>query len=118
MLLAVPGTFITAVVVGLFVSLVLQLPVALALLFGAIVAATDPVAVIGVFKSLRVPGRLAAIAEGESLINDGMAITLYTALVGLALTGTADFPTVVVGFGREVLRGVPIGALLGFVFYV
>lgn len=77
LLLAVPGTFITAIVVGVVVSLVLGTPLAVGMLFGAVVAATDPVAVIGVFKSLRAPGRLAAIAEGESLVNDGMAIALH-----------------------------------------
>jgi len=42
--------------------------------------------------------------------------SLYTALIGLALTGAADLPQVVVGFGREVVGGVLIGATLGFLF--
>ena len=76
--------------VGGIVAVVLNLPLVVGLLFGSLVAATDPVAVIGVFKGLRAPPRLAAIAESESLINDGVAITIYTAVLGLALTGTGS----------------------------
>jgi CPA1 family monovalent cation:H+ antiporter len=86
------------------------------LLFGSVVAATDPVAVVGVFKSLHAPRRLAAIAEGESLINDGIAITIYTVVLALALgqpTGPVD---VLVVLGREVVGGVVIGCLLGLAF--
>jgi CPA1 family monovalent cation:H+ antiporter len=116
LLLALPGTFITALVVGGIVVVVLHLPLAVGLLFGSLVAATDPVAIIGVFKSLHAPPRLAAIAEGESLINDGVAITIYTAVLGLALTGTGSATEVVRIFGQEVLGGVLIGGLLGFAF--
>ncbi|MDP9353876.1 MAG: cation:proton antiporter, partial [Chloroflexota bacterium] len=84
LVLAVPGVLITALVVGGVLAVVLDVPLAAALLFGSIVAATDPVAVIGVFQGLKVSKRLAVIAEAESLINDGMAVTLYIVLVGLA----------------------------------
>jgi CPA1 family monovalent cation:H+ antiporter len=94
----------------------LHLPFAEALLFGSIVSATDPVAVVGVFRSLHVPNRLAVLVEGESLINDGVAITLYTAAIGLATSGTTDVPAVLGLFVREVVGGVAIGAALGVVF--
>ena len=116
LVLAVPGVLITTLVVGGAVTVVLDIPLATALLFGSIVAATDPVAVIGVFKGLKVSKRLAVIAEAESLINDGMAITLYTVLVGLAVTGQANAFDSVELFGREVFGGVLIGAVLGIAF--
>lgn len=116
LLLALPGTLFTALVVGGVVAVVLRLPLAVGLLFGSLVAATDPVAEIGVLKGLRAPPRLAAIAEGESMINDGVAVTIYTAVLGFALTGTGSAPEVLRTFGQEVLGGVLIGALLGFVF--
>ncbi|MDP9366842.1 MAG: cation:proton antiporter, partial [Chloroflexota bacterium] len=84
LVLAVPGVLITALVVGGALTVILDIPLATALLFGSIVAATDLVAVIGVFQGLKVSKRLAVIAEAESLINDGMAVTLYIVLVGLA----------------------------------
>jgi monovalent cation:H+ antiporter, CPA1 family len=116
LVLAVPGTVFTALVVGGIVALLLHLPLAVALLFGSLVAATDPVAVIGVFKGLHAPPRLTAIAESESLINDGVAITIYTAVLGLALTGTGSAAEVLRIFGQEVLGGVLIGGVLGFAF--
>jgi monovalent cation:H+ antiporter, CPA1 family len=116
LLLALPGTLLTALVVGGLVAIVLNLPLVVGLLFGSLVAATDPVAVIGVFKGLRAPPRLAAIAESESLINDGVAITIYTAVLGLALTGTGSATEVLRIFGQEVVGGVLIGGALGFVF--
>jgi hypothetical protein len=116
LLLAVPGTLLTAFVVGGIVAILLNLPVVVGLLFGSLVAATDPVAVIGVFKGLRARPRLAAIAESESLINDGVAITIYTAVLGLALTETGSATEVLRTFGQEVMGGVLIGGLLGFAF--
>jgi CPA1 family monovalent cation:H+ antiporter len=92
------------------------MPITIALLFGSIVAATDPIAVVAVFRSLKAPVRLSVIAEGESLINDGIAITLYTAFIGLATAGGADVFGALLMFVREVVGGVTIGAVLGVAF--
>jgi CPA1 family monovalent cation:H+ antiporter len=108
LLLAVPGTLATAVIVGAVVVLVLHLPLTVALLFGSIVSATDPVAVVAVFRGLNTPARLTVIAEGESLINDGVAITLYTVAVGLAAAGDANVLGALGLFGRQVIGGVAI----------
>jgi len=53
------------------------LPVVVALLFGSIISATDPISVLAIFKDLRVNKRLALIMEGESLLNDGTAVVLF-----------------------------------------
>lgn len=116
LLLALPGTLITALIVGLVVSLALRLSLPLGLLFGSIVAATDPVAVVAVFQGLKAPTRLSVIAEGESLINDGVAITLYTAMLTLVTNGSTDVPGALGLFLREVVGGVAIGAVLGLAF--
>jgi CPA1 family monovalent cation:H+ antiporter len=115
LLLAVPGTLVTALLVGGLVAAVLQAPLGVALLFGSVVAATDPVAVVAVFQRLGVSGRLSAIAEGESLINDGVAVTLYTAFLGFALGANPSVGEAVAIFLRQVLGGVAIGLALGFV---
>ncbi|HEY1292993.1 MAG TPA: sodium:proton antiporter [Chloroflexota bacterium] len=114
--LAVPGTVATAAIVAAALYATLHLPLAEALLFGSIVAATDPVAVVGVFRTLKAPRRLAVLVEGESLINDGVAITLYTAAIGLATAGTADVPAALALFVRQVVGGVVIGVVLGVFF--
>src|SRR5919198_1840639 len=114
--LAVPGTIATAAIVGLVLVLTLNLSIPVALVFGSIVAATDPVAVVGVFRNVGAPTRLAVIAEGESLINDGVAITLYTATVGLAAAGSLDVAGALGIFLREVVGGVLIGAIMAVAF--
>lgn len=116
LLLAIPGTVATAAIVGLILVAILHFTVPEALLFGSIVAATDPVAVVGVFRTLDAPRRLAVLVEGESLINDGVAITLYTVLIGLVTSGNADVPAALGLFVREVAGGVIIGAFMGVVF--
>ncbi len=116
LVLAVPGTIATAAIVGLVLIVVLRLPWEVAFLFGSIVAATDPVAVVAVFRSLRTPARLSVIAEGESLFNDGIAITLYTVLLGLVTAGEVNVFSAVGLFARQVIGGVAIGAVLGIVF--
>ena len=116
LMLAVPGTVATAAIVGIVLVLVLHLPVAEALLFGSIVSATDPVAVVGVFRNVNAPSRLEVIVEGESLINDGVAITLYTVTIGLATAGTVDVSGALGLFARQVIGGVLVGAVLGVVF--
>jgi CPA1 family monovalent cation:H+ antiporter len=115
--LALPGTIATAIIAGLLLWVSGAAPLGLALLFGSIVAATDPVAVVPVFRALNAPARLSVIAEAESLINDGVAITLYTAFIGFA--GAASTPDVLGSlalFTREVVGGVLIGGGMGIVF--
>src|SRR5690242_18558533 len=114
--LAIPGTVATAAIVGAVLVLTLHLGVPQALLFGSIVSATDPVAVVAVFRTLNAPRRVAVLVEGESLINDGVAITLYTATIGLATSGIADIPGALTLFVREVVGGVAIGVVLGILF--
>jgi CPA1 family monovalent cation:H+ antiporter len=116
LLLAVPGTMVSAALVGSVLAIALQLPLAVALLFGSIVAATDPVAVVAVFRRLRAPRHLTVIAEGESLINDGVAITLYVALLGFVISGTGTPGTAVELFLLSAVGGVILGGFLGFAF--
>src|SRR5438094_2212185 len=115
LLLAVPGTLATAAIVGAVLVLVLHLPLTTALLFGSIVSATDPVAVVAVFRGLNTPARLAVIVEGESLINDGVAITLYTVAIGLVAADSANLLGALTMFGRQVIGGVGIGVVLGLI---
>jgi CPA1 family monovalent cation:H+ antiporter len=113
LMLAVPGVLVTALAIGSALWLVLDLPFGVALLFGSIVAATDPVAVVGIVQKLGLPARLTVIAEAESLINDGMAITVYTAVIGYAVSGRVEAFDAVRVFGEEVLGGLFIGGAVG-----
>ncbi len=74
--LAVPGVAISLLGTAAVATYVLALPFPVAVLLGALLAITDTVSVLLAFRSVRVPHRLAAIMEGESLFNDGTALVL------------------------------------------
>jgi monovalent cation:H+ antiporter, CPA1 family len=82
-LLAAPGVLISAAVVAIVLNLATGLPLDLGMVVGAMVAATDPVAVIATFRDLAVPRRLATLVEGESLFNDATALVLFATTVAL-----------------------------------
>ncbi len=75
--LAIPGLLISTAAVGFLMYFFLALPLGVSLLFGALISATDPVAVIALFKELGAPKRLTILVEGESLLNDGTALVLF-----------------------------------------
>src|SRR5690606_27762416 len=80
-LLAVIAVLVALVVIGGAVYLVAPMPLTVCLLFGAIVATTDPSAVIAMFRDLGAPARLTRLVEGESLLNDATAIAVFGALL-------------------------------------
>ena len=87
LVLAVPGVILTTLIVGGLFSFGTSLSLLAALVFGALIAATDPVAVVALFRLLGVPKRLAVLVEGESLLNDGTALVLFNLMLAVALTG-------------------------------
>lgn len=111
--LAIGALGVSAALVGLAVNAGLGVPIATALVFGALISATDPVAVTAVFRELGVPQRLLTIVEGESLLNDGIAIVLFNILLGIALgTSSPDVAGGVAEFVGVFLGGAAIGAVL------
>ena len=92
--LAIPGTAIAATVVTLAFRYALGWPLQPALMFGVLIAATDPVAVIAMFKDNGVHGRLRLLVESESLLNDGVAAVLFAlVLAWVQASGQAHLPT-------------------------
>jgi Na+:H+ antiporter len=106
LLLAVPGVASTAAVIALCVHYVAAFDWSAALLLGAILSATDPVAVVAVFRRLPIPKELATIVESESLLNDAIAVVLYRAIL----------VAVVVSSGASAVWGAAGTALLGVAF--
>jgi CPA1 family monovalent cation:H+ antiporter len=110
--LALPGTVIAAAVVAVGMVYALAWPIKPALLFGALIAATDPVAVIAMFKDNSVRGRLRLLVESESLLNDGVAAVLFSlvlawpqASVETAVTLTQIAQSLLLVVGGSVLVG-------------
>ena len=115
LVLAVPALVVSAVLVGLALSFGLDIPLAAALLFGVFISATDPVAVVAVFRQLGVPERLLTIVEGESLLNDGVAIVGFNILLGAALGERLSVAVGFVDFFLVFFGGAAIGAVVGSV---
>jgi monovalent cation:H+ antiporter, CPA1 family len=114
LLLAVVVTVFTMAVIGLALWPFAQMPLAVCLLLGAIVATTDPAAVIAVFRDVGAPPRLTRLVEGEALLNDAAAIALFVVLLGMILAGRQ--PDVAGGLGRfavSFLGGAIAGCVLG-----
>jgi len=95
LLLAVPGVILTTFVVGGIISFASTIPIfkigeiepKIAMVFGALIAATDPVAVVALFRRLGAPKRLQVLLEGESLFNDGTAIVMFNIMLVIAGAG-------------------------------
>ena len=120
-LLAVPGILVA---LSLTAALAMGLKFAgiglgawnwsLALMFGAIVSATDPVAVVALLKELGASKKLGTLIEGESLLNDGTAIVLFMVFF-LGITGDATDGSPILEFFRVAVGGLFIGGLFGFI---
>ena len=110
LLLAVIGLLISTIVVGYSLWAVSGFALVACLLVGAIVSATDPVAVVAIFKDLGAPKRLAILVEGESLLNDATAIVIFSILV-VMLTGESE-PSLLAGawaFVKVFIGGILVG---------
>lgn len=84
----------------------------MALMFGAVVCATDPVAVVSLLKELGASKKLGTLIEGESLLNDGTAIVIFMVFF-LAFTGEASDTSPVIEFFRVAVGGVLVGIGVG-----
>jgi CPA1 family monovalent cation:H+ antiporter len=113
------GTVISAAVVTGACVWLLHWPLPSALVFGSLIAATDPVAIIAMFKDNGVKGRLRLLVESESLLNDGAAAVLFVMAVawaqgaGGAAGATEGAGDILLTLGRIVFGGVAVGALVG-----
>ena len=121
LMLAVIGTLLGTIMVGGIVMQVLEIPLLAAVAFGALISATDPVAVIAFFRSLGVSKRLAVLVEEESLFNDGIAIVIFNLAIGAAAvagsTGVIELTVseAIVEFIIVAFGGLGVGLFLGYV---
>ncbi|MCE8457900.1 cation:proton antiporter domain-containing protein, partial [Rhodovulum sulfidophilum] len=113
LVLAVVAVVVATLSVGYALAFASALPIAVCFLVGAIVSTTDPSAVVGIFRSISAPRRLARIIEGESLLNDAAAIALFGLFIGFVMLGVPD-PTL-----SDALTQVPVlvagGVLAGWI---
>jgi monovalent cation:H+ antiporter, CPA1 family len=124
LILSIVGLLVSTAVIGvalfyLFALLGFSVPFIYTLLFGALISATDPVAVLALFKEYGAPRRLSLIFEGESLFNDATAVALFLVLLEVAINGYHGFDTItegVITFSSMMVGGVIFGVAIGAIF--
>lgn len=123
-ILSIISLIISAVVIAFgidfgFSLIHLDIPFILSLLFGAIISATDPVAVLALFKEYGAPRRLSLIFEGESIFNDGTGVALFLVILSVAemgLHGISDIGSGILSFTIMVIGGIIFGLIFGGFF--
>ena len=122
-LMATAGTFVSTLFIGSGTWLLADwfgqpIPFVWALVFGALISPTDPVAVLALFNTVPVPPSLKVTLAGESLFNDGVGVVAFTILLGVALHGGSPSVSHVLElFAAEILGGVVLGLAAGYVCY-
>ena len=118
------GVLISTGLVGVSTYLVLQafdlsVPLLHCLLFGALISPTDPIAVLGLMRSAKAPKNLEIKIVGESLFNDGVGVVVFVTLLSFSgHTGAeASFLGIAELFVREVLGGIGLGVVLGWICF-
>jgi CPA1 family monovalent cation:H+ antiporter len=123
-LLATFGVLCSTVLVGLgsyllFLLLGLDVPLIYCLLFGALIAPTDPIAVLGILKSAGAPKSLETKITGESLFNDGVAVVTFLVLIEIAVGGEqVTIASVLELFMHEAIGGLLFGLASGGLAYL
>ena len=120
-MMATIGVGLSTVIVGIGFSWIAGMPLIAALVFGALISPTDPVAVLGILRETDLSKSLETKIAGESLFNDGVGYVVFLVLVGFAFpagdqhaTGLADAATL---FVREALGGAVLGLALGWLTF-
>jgi CPA1 family monovalent cation:H+ antiporter len=118
------GVLVSTFLVGILTFYVLQilgLDVAFiyCLLFGALISPTDPIAVLGILKKAGAPKKLETKIVGESLFNDGVGVVVFLTIFAIAAKPEAaiELNEIAKLFGQEVLGGVALGLILGYITY-
>ena len=126
-LMATLGILVSTFLIGWLTWLILnafgiETPFIWALVFGALISPTDPVAVLGLFKTVNVPETLEAKMAGESLFNDGVGVVVFTVVVTIA-AGTSgqgdsvDAASIAELFFVEAIGGAILGLIAGYAGY-
>jgi monovalent cation:H+ antiporter, CPA1 family len=108
------GVLAATLITGYVLHWEIGIPIATALLFGAIISATDPISVLAIFKELAISKRLSVIVEAESLFNDGTAVVLFQVLLAGILTANLSVTRGIGQFLQSVVGGGVIGFVLGY----
>ncbi len=113
-LLVTVGVAMTVVLIGTLTHWLIGFSWADGFLLGAILAATDPIAVVTLLRRVKAPGGLAAILEGESLLNDGTGVAVFSAVLATIVSGSPSFADAGLRFVVLTVGGTVVGVAVGF----
>ena len=113
-LLVTIGVALTVVLIGTLTHWLVGFSWADGMLLGAILAATDPIAVITLLRRIKAPGGLSALLEGESLLNDGTGVAAFSAVLGTIVSGSPSVVDAGLRFLELTVVGAAIGLAVGF----
>jgi len=121
--LALFGTVISAVLTGYLTWLVFgwfnhPVPLVYCLIFGTVIAPTDPVAVLSILRQAHIPVSLELKISGESLFNDGVGVVLFVSMIDAARSGSFSFSTFSWLFLQEAGGGLALGLFLGYIGFL
>ena len=125
-ILASVGVITSTFIIGfasyeIFSLLGLEIPLIYCLLFGSLISPTDPIAVMGILKTIGAPKSLETKIAGESLFNDGVAIVVFLVLLNIAGAGHGDAEisalSIATLFAQEAIGGAVFGFVIGFITY-
>ena len=120
------GVILSTLIIGYFTYLLfnflgIQIPLEYCLVFGALISPTDPIAVLGIMKTVDAPKSLEAKISGESLFNDGVGIVVFTILAAIAISSgnetSLSTTSIIHLFVREAIGGIILGLVTGFISY-
>ena len=121
--LATLGVLASTTIIGVLLWLLLDLinidlPFLYCLVFGALISPTDPIAVLGILRTVHAPKSLETKITGESLFNDGIGVVVFILISGFAFGETDITPGAVIAFFlKEALGGVIFGFVIGGITY-
>ena len=114
------STFLVGIAMFYILMLIgLEVDFIYCLLFGALISPTDPIAVLGILKKAGVPKKLEVKIVGESLFNDGVGVVVFLTIFQIASFGSGNVEVLDIAklFGQEVIGGIILGGVLGWITY-